>query len=54
MERKSASEMVDSGSITRRVKLKTIQSDIRSFPARVQQLKGQREVSTVCDRQVAA
>ena len=52
VDRASATETVDSGSITGRVKLKTIKIDIQSFPAWRSALKGQCEASTVCGRLV--
>ena len=53
MNRASATEVVDVGSIPGSVKPKTIKIGIHSFLEHVQQLKGQCEASAMCDRQVA-
>ena len=52
VDRASATEAVDTGSIPGRVKPKTIKIGIHSFPLDVQQLKGQCEASIVCGRQM--
>ena len=52
--RASATETVDSDSIPGGVKLKAIKIGIPASLVDVQQLKGQREPSTMCGRQVAA
>ena len=52
MDRASATETVDSGSILGRVKPKTIKLVFTLSLLDVQQLKGQCEASTVCGRQV--
>ena len=53
VDRASATETVDSGSIPSRIKPKTMKIGIHSFLLDVQQLKEQCEASTVCGRQVA-
>ena len=51
----SAAEMVDSGSITGRVKPKTIKKLVfKAFLLDVQQLNGQCEAFSVCGKQVVA
>ena len=53
VDRASAPETVDSGSIPGRVKLKIIKNGIQGFPALLQQLlKGKCKASTACDKQV--
>ena len=52
VDRASATEAVDSGSIPGRVKPKTVTIGIHSFMLDVQQLKGQCEASIVCGRQI--
>ena len=52
MDRASATETVDTGSIPGRFKPKTIKIRIHSFLLDVQQLKGQYEASIVCGRQM--
>ena len=54
MERASATETVDLGSIPGPVKPKTIKIGIYSFSLDIQQLKRQCKASTKCGRQVAA
>ena len=51
-DRASATASVDSGSIPGWVKLKTKKLIFTTSLLDVQQLKGQREASTVCGRQV--
>ena len=52
MDRASATETVDSGSIPGLVKPKTIKMKFIASLLDVQQLKGHCEASTVCSRQV--
>ena len=53
VDRASAAETINSGSICGRVKAKTIKIGIHSFPAwRSAIIKGQYEASAVCGRQV--
>ena len=52
VDRVSATETVDSGSIPGRVKPKTKKLILTAFLLDVQQLKGQCEASTVCGKQV--
>ena len=52
MDRASATEAVDTGSIPGRVKPKTIKIGITASLLDVQQLKGQCEASNVCGRQM--
>ena len=52
MDRASATEAVDSGSIPGRVIPKTIKIGFTASLLDVQQLKGQYEASAVCGRQV--
>ena len=54
VNRASATETVDTGSIPGRVKPKTIKLVFTTSLLDVQQLKGECEASTVCGRQVAA
>ena len=54
VDRTSANETVDTGSIPGRVKPKTIDLDFTAFLLDVQQLKRQCDVSTVCGKQVVA
>ena len=54
VDRVSATETVDLGSIPGRVKPKAIKMILTAFLLAIHQLNGYCEPSTVCDRQVAA
>ena len=53
VDKASATEVVNSRSITCRVKPKSVKTGIHSFPAWLQRLKRQCEPPAVCGRQVA-